>query len=120
MYCPLCRKEYGKKFTECSDCGVPLVDSLKELEVIPEEFTDDNLSFLPVLELQKATDIKQAKAILDSRLIPYYVQEKHQTKSKNACPTIFWIEKFYIEQAKTGLKKFKRYLLDYSGRGTLP
>ncbi len=110
MYCPICHKIYPKDTTECADCGVPLVDSLEDLEVLPEEFSGDNIAFLPVMELQKPGDIELAKSILDARLIPYYIQEKRPTKSKNIRPTIFWIEKFYIRQAKDFLKKFKSQL----------
>jgi hypothetical protein len=112
MYCPICHKAYPKDAAECADCGVPLVESLEELEVLPEEFSDENLAFLPVLELQEPKEIQQAKAILDSRLIPYYIQEKRQMKRKSLSPSIFWIEKFYIGQAKACLKKFKPALLN--------
>lgn len=112
MNCPLCHRVYPKDATECAYCGVPLVDSLEELEVLTEEFSDENLAFLPLLELQEPKEIQQAKAILDSRLIPYYVQEKNKKKGKTLSSTIFWIEKFYIGQAKACLKKFKPMLLN--------
>ena len=35
MICPKCRAEYRPEFTHCSDCGVPLVDSLPEPETSP-------------------------------------------------------------------------------------
>ena len=31
MFCPLCQAEYREGFTECSDCGVALVETLKDL-----------------------------------------------------------------------------------------
>ena len=35
-WCPNCKAEYQEGFTECSDCGVPLVDSIeKEIEYVP-------------------------------------------------------------------------------------
>ncbi len=34
MYCPNCRAEYREGFTECADCGVPLVDELPP-EAVP-------------------------------------------------------------------------------------
>lgn len=34
MYCPQCRSEYRTGITTCATCGVPLVDTLPELETL--------------------------------------------------------------------------------------
>lgn len=50
-WCPVCKNEYKDGYTECSDCGSKLVESLSEV-VIPIYFTEDEsvidglLSFL--------------------------------------------------------------------------
>lgn len=63
MFCPVCKVEYRPGFTRCSDCGVPLVDSLATARQSRPELlwtgTDQSLS-------------EQIRAALDSAEIPHH------------------------------------------------
>jgi hypothetical protein len=49
MFCPVCRSEYRKGFTQCNDCGVNLVPSLgapKNLSSLETDPNDDSVMLL--------------------------------------------------------------------------
>ena len=70
MICPNCRAEYRPGFTQCSDCGVELVESLPEEEA-PNQFSaQTHTSIGPELvEVYRAWGAPQAglvKSILEA------------------------------------------------------
>ncbi len=74
MYCPKCRAEFREGISKCSDCGVPLVDTLppKGPEPVPEyvDFEEVTTSYDP-------GDIALIKTILDENDIPFFVQDEN-------------------------------------------
>ena len=69
MFCPECRAEYREGFTECSDCGIPLVREL------PPEPKREYVEFVTVLSGNPAV-IAMAKSILESAEIQYLTQNE--------------------------------------------
>ncbi len=71
MFCPNCKAEYQQGYTRCSDCDVPLVDTL------PEEShgeVDPDARFIKLFETNDQTDISVVKSILDGAGIRYFFQ----------------------------------------------
>ncbi|MDQ1258048.1 MAG: hypothetical protein QG656_2657 [Candidatus Hydrogenedentes bacterium] len=68
MYCPKCRAEYREGFTECADCGVPLVARR------PPEPAPDYHEYETVLETGDSALLAVAQSLLDSVGIHYVVQ----------------------------------------------
>ena len=69
MFCPECEAEYREGFTECSDCGVPLVWALKpkRLEEIVEGLT-------PILETSNAQELGEIVDRLEKAEVPYTIE----------------------------------------------
>jgi hypothetical protein len=67
MFCPLCRSEYREGFTECSDCGVPLVPELPDDRV-------EYLDFVPVMTVTNESDLCVIKSVFDGNGIRYYLK----------------------------------------------
>jgi hypothetical protein len=67
MYCPECGVEYREGFTECSDCGVALVDGA------PPELPDvaAPAEWAPVFDSAEPVAISFAKATLEDAGIPF-------------------------------------------------
>lgn len=72
MFCPKCRTEYREGFTECADCGVPLVEELppQPSRTEPEE---DLSVLVTVLSTVNASTIALAKSILEDAGIDFNV-----------------------------------------------
>ena len=68
MFCPECRAEYRPGFTECADCGVPLV---WELPPLPEE---PKLELVTVLEARDPGLLAVVRSLLDGAGIPFQVK----------------------------------------------
>jgi hypothetical protein len=66
MYCPECGGEYREGFTECADCGVPLVESL------PAEVPHPDVNLVTVLEAGDPTEVALAESLLLEEKIPYF------------------------------------------------
>ena len=70
MFCPKCRAEYRPGFTECADCGVPLV---WELPPLPEPEEAD-LELVTILEAHDPGLLAVVKSLLDGAGIPFLVK----------------------------------------------
>ena len=71
MFCPECRTEFIDGITECSDCHVPLVETL------PEEPEPEFVAFTEVLATYNPADIAFLKSLLDSEGIRYFFKGEH-------------------------------------------
>ena len=70
MFCPQCEGEYRAGFTECADCGVPLVEALPlEAEVMPEVMPEGDL--VPVFATSEAGLIAVVGSVLDAAGVAY-------------------------------------------------
>jgi hypothetical protein len=73
LYCPNCEAEYRPGFTECADCGVPLVYELPvEVSLTPNE--DRNADLVPVYSTFNPAEIMMIKSLLDAEEIIYNIQ----------------------------------------------
>ena len=73
MFCPQCRVEYREGFTECSDCGVPLVpELLPEPQPSPQPKRD--LDLVTVFETVNPVITALVKSMLEQAEIPYLVK----------------------------------------------
>src|ERR1700733_14893728 len=66
MICPSCKCEYIRGVTQCSDCGVALVDRLE-----PEKASLDDVRIVPVWRGSDASECERVAEVLESADIPY-------------------------------------------------
>ncbi|NUO81807.1 DUF2007 domain-containing protein [candidate division KSB1 bacterium] len=72
MYCPQCGAEYRPEIIECSDCRVPLVETLTE--EAPEQEPD---KYVEIMSTFNAADMAVIKSILDMEKIAYYLHDEN-------------------------------------------
>ncbi len=78
MFCPNCKSEYRRGFTECADCGVTLVYELPEeppspeISHVPREGRDADL--VSVYSTFNPGDVMFVKSLLDAEEIIYNFQ----------------------------------------------
>lgn len=66
MFCPECEAEYREGFTECSDCGVALVATLRR-EEIAEGLT-------PIMETVNFAELAEVVDRMEKADVPYVVE----------------------------------------------
>ena len=69
MFCPSCQAEYREGFTDCSDCGVALVETLepKQREEIAEGLT-------AVMETGSTEELGEIVDRLEKAGVPYVIE----------------------------------------------
>jgi hypothetical protein len=67
MFCPECRGEYREGFTECADCGVPLVEKLTATETDPAP----DAGLVALLRTGDPNELAFAEAVLTEADIPF-------------------------------------------------
>jgi Putative prokaryotic signal transducing protein len=70
VYCPQCLVEYREGFTQCSDCGVPLLEGTPPE---PDPHFDPSLDLVVVLETNDRFQAALAKGTLEDAGIPFFV-----------------------------------------------
>jgi Putative prokaryotic signal transducing protein len=70
VYCPQCLVEYREGFTQCSDCGVPLLEGAPPE---PDPHFDPSLDLVVVLETNDRFQAALAKGTLEDAGIPFFV-----------------------------------------------
>lgn len=68
-YCPECGAEYRPEIAECSDCKVPLVDTLPQEDLRSHEAD----KYVEVMASYNVADLAVIKSVLDSEGIAYYL-----------------------------------------------
>jgi hypothetical protein len=71
MFCPECRYEYRREFTECPDCNVALVHKL------PPKTTPEPVDFKEVFSTYNFSDIAIIKSVFDAEEINYTFRGEH-------------------------------------------
>ncbi|MDP8247667.1 MAG: DUF2007 domain-containing protein [Candidatus Tritonobacter lacicola] len=71
MFCPKCRDEYRDGFTECAECGVPLVPE------IPPEPVTEYVDYEEILTTFNPTDIAFIKSVLEGEGITYFFKGEY-------------------------------------------
>ena len=76
MFCPQCRVEYREGFTQCSDCGVPLVAELRpEPEPPPDvHLVTVDVHLVTVFETLNPVVLAWAKSALEHARLHYLVK----------------------------------------------
>ncbi len=69
MYCPECQGEYREGFTECADCGVPLVEKLPPTEAERDQSSDAGL--VALVRTGDPNELAFAEAVLTDANIPF-------------------------------------------------
>ena len=69
MFCPECQGEYREGFTECADCGVPLVEKLAEPEAERDPAPDAGL--VALVRTGDPNELAFAEAVLTDADIPF-------------------------------------------------
>jgi hypothetical protein len=69
MFCPECQGEYREGFTECADCGVPLVEKLAETEADMDPALDAGL--VALVRTGDPNELAFAEAVLTEADIPF-------------------------------------------------
>jgi hypothetical protein len=68
MFCPECQGEYREGFTECADCGVPLVDKLPAPEAASDQSSD---GLVALVRTGDPNELAFAEAVLTDADIPF-------------------------------------------------
>ena len=69
MFCPECQGEYREGFTECADCGVPLVEKLTEAAEAADPAPDAGL--VALVRTGDPNELAFAEAVLTEADIPF-------------------------------------------------
>lgn len=88
MYCPLCKAEYRPGFTQCSDCQVPLVDSLEQSD---DHLGGDGDSLAEVWRGSTESSQEQVRQILDAANIPSVSGSYEPQLISAQAGEIFWV-----------------------------
>lgn len=102
MFCPKCRAEYRKGFTECSDCNISLVSDL------PQEPELEYLDWVTIFASPNPATIAVARSVLQSAGIQYVsTGETLQVVAEwslNLTPIQIHVPRKKAEEAKALLK----------------
>lgn len=71
MFCPECQGEYREGFTECADCGVPLVGKLPEPEPEAERDQISDAGLVALVRTGDPNELAFAEAVLTEADIPF-------------------------------------------------
>jgi hypothetical protein len=103
MFCPNCRCEYIRGVTQCTDCGVALVDSLESPEANPLE----DVRMVSIWQGKDHAECERAGEALENAGIPFTVQD---AKSSFNFPSMeIWI-------SDTDQERARKILLDLDDR----
>ena len=105
-WCPHCKTEYRNGFTQCADCGAPLVEQL------PEEPSSDPIQPVLLMHCPSTFDADATVALLRSFEIACFSQpdsggEKAYTGISLTGETIY-VEQTQAEQAREIIRGFRR------------
>lgn len=104
MFCPVCKTEYRTGFTRCSDCDVPLVDSLETVRPAASE-APPRPELLWTGADPTVSDL--IKAALDDAEIPYHQTSRDFGLIPGLSPpvTAFFVPSRVAEEARTVLEE---------------
>ena len=106
MFCPKCRCEYRKGFSECADCHVELIPELAPLPAEPK--SSDFVEYRELLSTYNLADIAFIESILDSAKIIYFMQnEEFNTLTFSPQPVRVMVNTDQLDKAKELLKDFR-------------
>lgn len=99
MICPQCKCQYIRGVTQCSDCGVALVDKLETDETNP---SFDNVKIVPIWQGKDASESERVQEALESANIPFTVPDpKSQFSFLPTEPSLeIWISEADQEKAR--------------------
>jgi hypothetical protein len=69
MFCPSCEAEYREGFTECTDCGVPLVAALE-----PQRREEIVEGLTPIMETVSTEELGVVVDRLEKAGVPYVIE----------------------------------------------
>lgn len=99
MYCPECKSEYRSGFTVCSDCQVPLVETL------PDDEHEEDYRFERVLSTFNSGDIAFIKSLLDGAGINFFFEGENFNLSRPATqPAVLMVQDDQVESVLELLK----------------
>jgi len=91
VFCPECLTEYRQGFVECSDCHVPLVDSLPEPET-PDHTGEGDLDVLIRSGCCGPLAIGLAKSLLEEAGIPFFLMGQNVWARQESGNFIGWLD----------------------------
>ena len=100
MFCPKCRSEYVSGITTCSDCGIPLVESLAE----PEQNESEQYKYVEILETFNLADIAFIKSLFDEYNIQYFFLNESFNTLEPVEPARLVVREDQADNAKELLK----------------
>lgn len=111
MYCPVCRYEYLEEITECSDCRVPLVETLQPEERKPKTPSVRLLkpgALAAIIGMSYVFAIAVLNTIFRDMFVNRYVAGVHSVLILLAqSAVVFFFVCFYREYVQPGQKKLK-------------
>ena len=107
MFCPICRAEYTRKATICSDCQVPLVEELPAQTAAVADSTPGHELFVPVWSGGEAGKHEEVLEILARENIPAKTIQGHDffILASSHLPFEVYVPASFAQKAKTVLER---------------
>jgi hypothetical protein len=104
MFCPQCGGEYRPGFTDCADCGVPLVPQPPESGTTPAE---PDLDLVTIFESANPALIGVVRSILDSADIEFVTKGEALQDLFRMGSVVFQVGSKNAEKAKALLRELE-------------
>jgi hypothetical protein len=116
MYCPQCKSEFVEGITQCSDCQVALVWSLRD----EKEQDGERVEWAPLVLTVNQSDLAVIKSILESENILYFVQGENfgimQQGSRSGAVVL--VDKNQLQDAQACLRDLELNNFAFSTRAS--
>lgn len=115
MFCPKCGAEYREGFTQCSDCGIPLVwEEPDEVEADKADYVE----YTEVLRTFSLADVAIIRSLLEDAGIDYFIKDEHFALVRPLVePPTLMVNKDQVEEAREILKDLKLQFKGITGFG---
>jgi hypothetical protein len=115
MFCPKCGAEYREGFTQCADCGVPLVWDE------PVKAGDQGEAFVEYVEILRTfnpADLAIIRSLLTDAGIDYFVKDEHLALVRPLVePPAVMVSRDQVQEAVDIIKDLKLEYKAISGFG---
>ena len=107
MFCPKCKSEYREGYTTCTDCQVPLVETLRQEEdKNPPGTRNEHTDFELIYTTYKFSDVALIKSVFESEGITYFIQGEDLGVAPGGLPARVLVMTEQVEEAKQLLKDY--------------
>ncbi len=107
MFCPKCKHEFRVGFTVCSNCNIPLIETLPtDTSQMAQNLKYEYNDFELLMATYGFTEIVQIESIFDSEGIVYYIQGENSGAAPGGLPPAVLVKKDQLEKAHQLLREY--------------